>query len=235
MKNSGTLSRVFLGCRKNMDWSLLKSMRSIFDCFNKRAAPEPKLTPEPVIEYKPLVLIDGFDTFVNIRKIARHIIQTTGMNPNSSKVIVHAWYKLAEAIGCAYWAAERSLNNNRNDFLKLYSIVSEISDRLDTEPEDSVLDNLSAENRSFLNEHGNNTLKEVYKLLYKLPLNRDIMRPDLKSRDNAKGDVLLFKPHQFRAKDRPDLSDVRSYLVILTDPSGLQEQSANYDYLPRGA
>lgn len=219
-----------------MDWSIRKNIRRLLDSFRKSAAPQAEPTPEPAIEYKPLVLIDGFDTFVNIRKIARHIIQTTEMNPDSRKVVVHAWHKLAEAIGCAYWAAERSGNSSRKDFLKLYSIVSDIGDRLDTEPEDSVLENLTEENRRFLNEHGNNTMKEIYKFLYKLPLNRDTMRHDLKTRDGVKGDVLLFKPHAFRAKDRPDLSDVRSYLAILTDPSAsLQERNANYDYLPQGA
>ncbi len=191
--------------------------------------------PKPVIEYKPLALIDGFGAFENIRKVAQHVIRTTGMNPDSRKAVVHAWYRLAEAIGCAYWAAERSSNRNRTDFLKLYSIVSDIGDRLDTEPEESVLENLPDESRRFLTEHGNDTLKEVYKFLYKLPLDRNIMRHDLKTRDGVKGDVLLFKPQGLKAKDRPDLSDVRSYLVILTDPSESSQQNANYDYLPHGA
>ncbi len=217
-----------------MEWSLLKGMRGIFDRFNKSAAPEPVPVPEPTIEYKPLTLIDGFGVFQNIRKVAQHVIQTTGMNPDSRKAVVHAWYRLAEAIGCAYWAAERSGNNNRGDFLKLYSIISEIGDRLDTDL-GFVFQDLSEEDRGFLKEHANKTLKKINQLLCTLPLDRNTMRADLNSRDSAKGDVLLFKPYQFRAKDRPDLSDVRSYIAILTDPSESSQQNANYDYLPHGA
>jgi hypothetical protein len=217
-----------------MDWSLLKSMRSIFDRFNKSAAPEPVPVPEPTIEYKPLTLIDGFGAFQNIRKIAQHIIKTTKMNPDSRKAVAHAWYRLAEAIGCAYWAAERSGNNNRNDFLKLYSIASEIGDKLDTDL-GFVFQDLSEEDRDFLKEHGNRTLKKINQFLCTLPLDRNTMRADLNSRDSTKGDVLLFKPYQFRAKDRPDLSDVHSYIAILTDPSDLSQQSVSYEYTPRGA
>jgi hypothetical protein len=217
-----------------MDWDVLKNIRSMLNVFQKNAAPQAASVPEPTIEYKPLTLIDGFGTFQNIRKVAQHIIQTTGMNPDSRKAVVHAWYRLAEAIGCAYWAAERSGNNNRSDFLKLYTIISEIGDRLDTDL-GFVFQDLSEEDRSFLKEHGNKTLKKINQFLCTLPLDRNTMRADLNSRDGAKGDVLLFKPYQFRAKDRPDLSDVRSYITILTDPSDLSQQSANYDYLPHGA
>lgn len=219
-----------------MDWSRLTGWLSNRFHKSARSQPAPEPVSAPQTEYKPLELIDGFNNFIDIGEIARHIIKITGMNPDSSKVVMRAWHKLAEPIGYAYQAAQRRGNSLSRDFLKLYTIIFDIADRLDKEPEYLVLKNLPEESRKFLTEHANVVLEKAYTFLNTLPLDVESMREELKTRSDGQGIVLPFRHKELRAKDAPNISDVNFYLMLLTDPSALARvQSANHNYLTHGA
>ncbi len=192
--------------------------QKVLNAFTKNAEQKPGQSPGQ----RPA---DLFNAYMDIRRIADHVMTVVDINPLSEKAVKRAWNKLADTIKFAYQSAERNNNKDTGEFQKLYNIIADIADRLDFESEDLVLRNLPQESRKFLKEHGNSTLEKIHKFLYMLPLDRADLRED----------VLIFKKHLVAARNHPYLSDVSRHLRILTDPSFLSQQHQEQPFLPPSA